>query len=72
MKDLNLYGFIALIVVIIGGINWGLFGLFNVNLISAIFGNTLGRLIFIIVGAAAGYLCYLIYLDKTKKALPPV
>jgi uncharacterized protein len=68
MKDLSLYGFIALILVLVGGINWGLFGLFNVNLVSAIFGNMLGRLVFIIVGAAAAYLCYLIYLEKSKKA----
>jgi len=67
MKDLSLYGFIALIIVIVGGINWGLVGLFNVNIISGILGSLLGRLIFIIVGVAAGYLCYLIYLDKTKK-----
>ena len=67
MKDLNLYGQISLIILIIGGINWGLVGLFNVNLISGIFGMLLGRLIFIIVGAAAGYFCYLIYLEKFKK-----
>ncbi len=68
MKDLDLYGWIAYIIVLVGGINWGLFGLFNVNIVSAIFGNMLGRLIFIVVGAAAGYLCYLIYQDKMKKS----
>lgn len=67
MKELNIYGWVALILVIIGGINWLLVGLFSVNLISAIFGNMLGRLIFIIIGLGALYLCYLIYLDKTKK-----
>lgn len=72
MKDLNLnlnlYGVIALIIVLVGGINWGLIGLFNVNIISGILGIMLGRLIFIIVGVAAGYLAYLIYLEKTKKS----
>ena len=68
MKDLNLYGQIALIILIVGGLNWGLVGLFNVNIISGILGNLLGRLIFIIVGVAAGYFCYLIYLEKFKKA----
>lgn len=68
MKDLDLYTWIALILVIIGGINWGLMGLFNVNLVSAILGDLLGRLIFIVVGGAAGYLCYVIYLQKFKKA----
>lgn len=64
MKDLDLYGWIALILVIVGGINWLLVGLVNLNLVTAIFGNVLGRLIFIVVGAAACYLCYLIYLLK--------
>lgn len=68
MKDLDLYTWIALILVIVGGINWGLVGLFNVNLVSAILGDLLGRLIFIIVGAGAGYLCYLIYKMKFKKS----
>lgn len=67
MRDLNLYGFIALILVLIGGINWGFVGLFNFNIISGILGLILGRIIFIIIGVAAGYLCYLLYLDKTKK-----
>jgi uncharacterized membrane protein YuzA (DUF378 family) len=68
MKDLDLYSWIALGLVLAGGINWGLVGLFNVNVISAIFGDFLSRLIFIIFGAGAGYLCYLIYLMKFKKA----
>lgn len=70
MKELNLYGWIAFILVLVGGINWGLVGLFNLNIISGIFGaGLIGRLIYIVVGAGAGYLCYLIYLDKMKK--PP-
>lgn len=68
MKDLNLYGWIALILVIVGGINWLLVGLFGLDIVTSILGNMLGRLIFIIVGAAALYLCYLIYLEKAKKA----
>jgi uncharacterized membrane protein YuzA (DUF378 family) len=68
MRNLSLYGWVALIVVIIGGINWGLVGLFNMNLVSAIFGNMLGRIIFIVVGVAAGYLAYLVYLEKFKKS----
>lgn len=68
MKDFDLYTWIAFILVLVGGINWGLVGLFNVNLVSAILGDLLGRLIFIVVGVGAGYLCYLIYLQKFKKA----
>lgn len=67
MKDLSLYGWIALIIVLVGGINWGLVGIFNLNIVTGIFGDMLGRLIFIVVGAAAAYLCYLVYLEKMKK-----
>jgi len=58
-----------LILLVFGGLNWGLVGLFDVNIVSAILGHVLGRIIFIIVGVAAGYMCYLIYLDKTKKVM---
>ncbi len=68
MRELNLYGWIAVGLVLIGGINWGLVGLFSFNLISGVFGMTLARVIFIIVGVAAGYLCYLIYKDKFQKS----
>ena len=43
---------------IIGGINWGLIGFFNYNLVSGIFGAQLAvvsRVIYAIVGLAALY-----------------
>lgn len=67
MKELNLYGWIAFIALLVGGITLGLMGLFNFSLITGIFGNLLGRLIYIGIGVAAGYLGYLLYLDKFKK-----
>lgn len=66
MRELNMYGWVALILVIIGGINWGLVGLFNMNIITDILGVVLSRIIFVIVGVAAGYLCYLLYLQRSK------
>ncbi len=49
MKALNL---ITLILIIIGGINWGLIGLFDWNLVAVIFGFSpiLLKIIYIIVG----------------------
>ena len=43
---------VALIFTIIGAINWGLIGIFDFNLVSAIFGeaSVLSRLIYTIVG----------------------
>ncbi|WP_269850306.1 DUF378 domain-containing protein [Methanosarcina horonobensis] len=51
---------IALILVIVGGLNWGLIGLFDFNLVDAIFGvgSTLSRIVYIIVGLAALYMIY--------------
>lgn len=49
---------IALILVIIGAINWGLVGLFNFDLVHAIFGNVLSRIIFVIVGLAGLWTIY--------------
>ena len=44
------------IFLIIGGLNWGLVGLFDFNLVSAIFGEgTLTRAIYIVVGLSAVY-----------------
>lgn len=43
---------IALALVIIGAINWGLIGLFNFNLVDTLFGamSIISRIIYILVG----------------------
>jgi uncharacterized membrane protein YuzA (DUF378 family) len=54
MRTLNT---IALVLTIIGGLNWGLVGLADLDLVAAIFGagSTLARLVYIAVGIAAAY-----------------
>lgn len=44
----------ALILTIIGALNWGLIGLFNFNLVAAIFGDgtTASRIVYVLVGLA--------------------
>lgn len=50
---------IALILVVIGGLNWGLVGLFNYNLVQAIFGTgTISSVIYILVGLSALYMIF--------------
>ena len=46
---------VILTLVIIGGINWGLIGLFDYNLVDAIFGtmSLMSRVIYTLVGVAA-------------------
>lgn len=48
---------IALILVVIGAINWGLIGFFDFNLVSALFGSmtTFSRVIYSLVGIAGLY-----------------
>lgn len=67
MKDLDLYSLVSLILVLVGGIDLGLLGLFDVNILHAILGGLIGRLLFIVIGAAAGYLSYMLYKEKLKK-----
>lgn len=46
----------ALVLVLIGAINWGLVGFFNFNLVSAIVGNgMIARIIYGLVGVAGIY-----------------
>lgn len=54
LKGLDL---ICLIILIIGGINWGLVGLFNFDLVASVFYAVpvLSRLIYILVGICAVY-----------------
>lgn len=54
MKTLDV---IAAILLVIGGLNWGLVGLFDFNLVTYILGEMLilARIIFVIVGLAALY-----------------
>jgi uncharacterized membrane protein YuzA (DUF378 family) len=46
---------ITLLLVIIGGINWGLVGLFGFDLVAAIFGqmSALSRIVYALVGISA-------------------
>lgn len=45
---------IALVLIIIGAINWGLIGIFNFNLVAALFGDmtVLARIIYGLVGVS--------------------
>jgi uncharacterized membrane protein YuzA (DUF378 family) len=54
MRGLNV---ITLVLLIVGGLNWGLVGLFDFDLVAALFGekSTLSRIVYILVGLAAVY-----------------
>ena len=60
MTEKSVIDWIALVLVIVGGLNWGLVGLLNVDLVELIFGSIpiLQRIVYIVVGLAAIYLIY--------------
>jgi len=57
MKNLSAVDWIALILVLIGGLNWGLVGLFKFDLVAAILGDMslLSRVIYAVVGISTLY-----------------
>lgn len=69
MKGLNLT---TLILVIIGGINWGLVGVADFNLVAALFGvdSLITNLVYLLVGLSA--LWQLVPLTKAFQITEPV
>lgn len=65
MKNLQVFDWVVFVLVIIGGINWGLIGIFNFDIVGSIFGTmtTLTRIIYGIVGVSS---LYAIYILSTK------
>lgn len=57
MKGMKVFDVCVWVLLIIGGLNWGLIGFFNFNLVSAIFGELtiLTRIVYALVGLAALY-----------------
>ncbi len=54
MKGLHM---VAFLLVVVGALNWGLVGLFNYNLVSALLGTWPGveKLVYVLVGLSAVY-----------------
>ncbi|KPK70845.1 hypothetical protein AMJ87_08230 [candidate division WOR_3 bacterium SM23_60] len=59
---LNTLDWIALILVIVGGLNWLLVGIFSFDLVAAIFGamSVIARIVYILVGISAIYTIFFI------------
>ena len=53
--------YIAMVLMIVGGLNWAMVGLFQVDVVATLFGpaSPLARLIYVLVGAAALWGVYL-------------
>lgn len=54
---------IALVLLIIGGLNWGLVGLFSFDLVATIFGaaSTIANVVYVVVGVSALWGIYYLF-----------
>lgn len=61
---------IALLLVVIGAVNWGLIGFFRFDLVAALFGDmsTLSRIIYALVGIAGLYAISFFGRDRERGA----
>jgi len=68
MRGMTVLDWIALILLVIGGLNWGLVGLFRFDLIAALFGymSWFSRIIYILVGISAIYLIIVAFKQPAK------
>lgn len=62
MKKLNFFDWLALILLIIGGLNWGLVGIFSWDVVAAIFGDmsVVSRIVYVLVGLAGIWSLFLV------------
>jgi len=60
MADKNVLDWIALVLVIIGGLNWLLVGLLELDVVETLLGSIpiLQKIVYILVGLAAIYMIY--------------
>lgn len=77
VSRLNWLDWTALVIVVVGALNWGLVGFFNFDLVGAIFGDAvtgapplaiLPRIIFAIVGLAGLYSIYSLFKISSMQA----
>lgn len=69
MKKMGTIGWIALVLVIVGALNWGLVGILQFNLVDALLGSVeiLPRIVYAVVGIAALYMIIAALMEKPKK-----
>lgn len=67
---LNVIDWVAVVLVIVGAINWGLVGIFGLNLVSLILGEVafLVSLAYILVGLAGLWMIYSLYKHSVSHA----
>lgn len=68
MKSLDT---VALVLVIVGGLNWLLIGLFQYNLVDSLFGvdSVLARLVYVLVGLAALWMLWGLVMTRSRRTV---
>lgn len=63
----------AAALLVVGGLNWGLVGLFDFDLVAALFGpmSPLSRLVYVLVGTAAVYQAAMLPLIQRRWGVAP-
>lgn len=58
MNKLKTLDLVAIVLVIVGGLNWGLVGALNFDLVATLFGagSALAKIVYVVVGLSAIYL----------------
>lgn len=58
MNKLSVLDWVALVLLIVGGLNWGLVGAMDFDLVATLFGDMSGisRIVYVLVGLSAVYL----------------
>jgi uncharacterized membrane protein YuzA (DUF378 family) len=61
MKKLNAVDWVAFVLLGVGGLNWGLVGLLNFDLVATIFGDmtVISRIVYSLVGFSAVYVLFI-------------
>ena len=68
MRKWKTLDWIAMVLLIIGGLNWGLIGLFDADVVATIFGHmsVLARLVYLLVGLSGLYMIYVAIVSRSK------
>lgn len=71
MKNMNFLGWLTFILVIVGGLNWGLIGFLDFNLVDTLLseGSMLSRIIYSLVGLSAVYMLFAMNGKSDKPAM---
>ena len=70
MKKMGTMEWIALILVVVGALNWGLVGALDFDLVATLFGDmsTVSRIVYVLVGLSGLYLLFAAMMKKDEQA----